>query len=85
MQRILVKTEESATWGSASAEQLLAHHCQQGYTARHVVNTGGEPCIYDLVPLTALLEQQGYGCQIETSGTYKIRSSVKTWVTVSPR
>lgn len=58
---------------------------QQGYTARHVVITGGEPCIYDLTPLTELFEQHGYGCQIETSGTHDIRCSAKTWVTVSPK
>ncbi|CAI2073971.1 7-carboxy-7-deazaguanine synthase QueE [Serratia ficaria] len=85
MQRILVKTAESDAWGSASAEQLLAVMRQQGYTARHVVITGGEPCIYDLTPLTELFEQQGYGCQIETSGTHEIRCSAKTWVTVSPK
>ncbi|WP_268594479.1 radical SAM protein, partial [Escherichia coli] len=70
LQRILVKTEESDAWGNASAEQLLAVMRQQGYTARHVVITGGEPCIYDLAPLTELFEQHGYRCQIETSGTH---------------
>lgn len=58
---------------------------QQSYTMRHMVITGGKPYIYDLIPLTALLEQQYYGCQIETSGTYEIRCSVKTWVMVSPK
>jgi len=85
LQRILVKTEESDAWGNASAEQLLAVMRQQGYTARHVVITGGEPCIYDLVPLTELFEQYGYRCQIETSGTHDIRCSANTWVTVSPK
>lgn len=61
--------QESDAWGNAGAEQLLAVMRQQGYTARHVVITGGEPCIYDLTPLTELFEQHGYGCQIETSGT----------------
>ena len=45
----------------------------------------GEPCIYDLTPLTELFEQHGYGCQIETSGTHDIRCSAKTRVTVSPK
>ena len=85
LQRILVKTEESDARGNASAEQLLAVMRQQGYTARHVVITGGEPCIYDLTPLTELFEQHGYGCQIETSGTHDIRCSAKTRVTVSPK
>ncbi|CNF08804.1 7-carboxy-7-deazaguanine synthase QueE [Yersinia nurmii] len=85
VQRILVKTEESDAWGNASEQQLLTILRQQGYTARHVVITGGEPCIYDLLPLTTLLEQEGFSCQIETSGTYEVQCSEKTWVTVSPK
>ncbi|MGG7668616.1 7-carboxy-7-deazaguanine synthase QueE [Yersinia sp. J1] len=85
VQRILVKTEESDAWGNASEQQLLTLLRQQGYTARHVVITGGEPCIYDLLPLTTLLEQEGFSCQIETSGTYEVQCSEKTWVTVSPK
>jgi 7-carboxy-7-deazaguanine synthase len=85
MQRILVKTAESDAWGSASAEQLLEVVEQQGYTARHIVMTGGEPCIYDLIPLTKLFENAGFGCQIETSGTHEILCSPNTWVTVSPK
>ncbi|VTP60469.1 7-carboxy-7-deazaguanine synthase [Serratia rubidaea] len=85
MQRILVKTSESDAWGSASAEQLLAVIGQQGYSARHIVITGGEPCIYDLLPLTRLFEAHGYGCQIETSGTHEVRCTENTWVTVSPK
>jgi 7-carboxy-7-deazaguanine synthase len=50
-----------------------------------VVITGGEPCIYDLMPLTTLLEKNGFSCQIETSGTHEVRCSVNTWVTVSPK
>lgn len=85
MQQILVKTAESDAWGTASAEQLLAVIQQQGYTARHVVITGGEPCLYDLTSLTTLLENSGYGCQIETSGTHEVHCSPNTWVTVSPK
>ncbi|MGK7488522.1 4Fe-4S cluster-binding domain-containing protein, partial [Salmonella enterica] len=45
---ILAKTKESDKWGAASSEDLLAVINRQGYTARHVVITGGEPCIHDL-------------------------------------
>lgn len=38
---------------------------RQDWTARHVVITGGEPCIHDLTLLTMLLEQNGFSCQIE--------------------
>lgn len=54
---ILAKTKESDKWGAASSEDLLAVIGRQGYTARHVVITGGEPCIHDLLPLTDLLER----------------------------
>ncbi|MCX8956835.1 7-carboxy-7-deazaguanine synthase QueE [Erwinia psidii] len=82
---ILQKTVESDAWGAANAEALLAVITQQGWTAQHVVITGGEPCIYDLVPLTDYLEQHGFSCQIETSGTHPVRCSAATWVTVSPK
>jgi 7-carboxy-7-deazaguanine synthase len=85
MQRIMVKTTENDTWGVATEQQLLDIFSQQGYTARHVVITGGEPSIYDLFPLTSLLNQAGYYCQIETSGTHEVRCSASTWVTVSPK
>lgn len=62
---ILAKTKESDKWGAASSEDLLAVIGRQGYTARHVVITGGEPCIHDLLQLTDLLEKNGFSCQIE--------------------
>ncbi|EES2313879.1 7-carboxy-7-deazaguanine synthase QueE, partial [Escherichia coli] len=82
---ILAKTKESDKWGAASSEDLLAVIGRQGYTARHVVITGGEPCIHDLLPLTDLLEKNGFSCQIETSGTHEVRCTPNTWVTVSPK
>ncbi|PHM39070.1 7-cyano-7-deazaguanosine biosynthesis protein QueE [Xenorhabdus mauleonii] len=85
MENIILKTQDSDIWGVATAKQLLNLFAQQGYSARHVVITGGEPCLYDLRPLTELFENEGYGCQIETSGTHTILCSDKTWVTVSPK
>ncbi|BDH44781.1 7-carboxy-7-deazaguanine synthase [Salmonella enterica subsp. enterica serovar Choleraesuis] len=82
---VIAKTRESDKWGPASAEELLAVIDRQGYTARHVVITGGEPCIHDLMPLTSMLESRGFSCQIETSGTHEVRCSTNTWVTVSPK
>ncbi|MBW6099128.1 hypothetical protein KZ773_06535 [Escherichia coli] len=64
--------------GSASSEDLLAVIGRRGYTARHVVITGGEPCIHDLLPLTDLLEKNGFSCQIETSGTHEVRCTPNT-------
>ncbi len=44
---ILVKTVESDAWGSADAATLIDSIQRQGWTARHVVITGGEPAIFD--------------------------------------
>jgi 7-carboxy-7-deazaguanine synthase len=60
----------------------LVHQCTG---LRHVVITGGEPCLYDLVPLTGLLLSIGHTVQIETSGTHEVRCDARTWVTVSPK
>ncbi|QAV22458.1 7-carboxy-7-deazaguanine synthase QueE [Proteus hauseri] len=82
---IPIKTQESDAWGNATVDEILALFQQQGYSARHVVITGGEPCLYDLRPLTEGLEQAGFNCQIETSGTHDILCSEQTWVTLSPK
>ncbi len=83
--KIIVKTGDSPNWCSASAQQIIAMYQSQGYTAKHIVITGGEPCIYDLVPLTQAFEEIGCQCQIETSGTFEVRATKDTWVTVSPK
>lgn len=82
---IALKTLDSDTWAMADSDALIQLMKAKGFTAKHIVITGGEPCIYDLTPLTESLEQSGYQCQIETSGTYPIQCSEKTWVTVSPK
>ncbi|OBU21708.1 7-carboxy-7-deazaguanine synthase QueE [Photobacterium kishitanii] len=85
VERIMVKTEDSPLWTQLDANGVVDLLIKQGYTAKHVVITGGEPCIYDLRPLTAALETAGFNCQIETSGTSDILTSDNTWVTVSPK
>ncbi|MGG4664142.1 7-carboxy-7-deazaguanine synthase QueE [Providencia vermicola] len=82
---IALKTLDSDSWAMADSDALIQLMKAKGFTAKHIVITGGEPCIYDLTPLTASLEQSGYQCQIETSGTYPIQCSEQTWVTVSPK
>lgn len=79
---IPLKTADSSRWASLTAEEMIA---QQGWTARHVVITGGEPYLHDLMPLPHALEQQGFSCQIETSGTQDVHCTPQTWVTVSPK
>lgn len=81
---ILLKQADSSSWTSLSTQCLL-EHILTNYAAKHVVITGGEPCLYDLLPLTQALEQNGFYCQIETSGTQPIKVTPNTWVTVSPK
>ncbi|MGF1869623.1 7-carboxy-7-deazaguanine synthase QueE [Photobacterium indicum] len=82
---IMAKKGDSPLWTNIDAQGIVTLLQDQGYTARHVVITGGEPCIYDLVPLTAALETAGFNCQIETSGTSEVLATENTWVTVSPK
>jgi 7-carboxy-7-deazaguanine synthase len=79
------KKEETPQWAEMSVEHLLSLIAEQGYQAKHVVITGGEPCMVDLTPLCLGLEKKGYSCQIETSGTFEIQTSAACWVTVSPK
>jgi len=82
---MFTKPEESTTWASMNVEQMLALVNEQGYQAKHIVITGGEPCMVDLTSLCDAFEQQGYSTQVETSGTFEVKVSDKCWVTVSPK
>jgi len=82
---VLVKTEDSAHWSSVTVEQILVLIQTQQFKAKHVVITGGEPCMVDLTPLCVGLETAGYSCQIETSGTFEVITTTNCWVTVSPK
>lgn len=82
---VMAKSADTEQWTSVSAAQLLALFTSQGYQARHVVITGGEPCMYDLNPLCHVLHDAGYQTQIETSGTFEISVPAQSWVTVSPK
>lgn len=82
--QIVEKKADSPLWTSLSAQQIH-NYVAEHYTAKHIVITGGEPCIYDLLSLTEQFEANGYRCQIETSGTYPVLATPNTWVTVSPK
>ena len=82
---IVIKTAETEHWAGVSVEEILALFVKEDYQAKHVVITGGEPCMYDLNPLCEALHSKGYSTQIETSGTFEIKAPAKTWVTVSPK
>lgn len=82
---LLAKSEESEHWTELSVVDITALFVEQKYQAKHIVITGGEPCMYDLTPLCSELESRGYSTQIETSGTFEINTTDKCWVTVSPK
>ncbi|MDO6427794.1 7-carboxy-7-deazaguanine synthase QueE [Thalassotalea sp. 1_MG-2023] len=79
------KPQESVSWANMTEQDILAVFKQQGYQARHIVITGGEPCMMDLTSLCQTLEDQGYSTQIETSGTFEVKTTDACWVTVSPK
>ena len=82
---VINKGQESETYFISDEAALLAQFSKEGYVAKHVVITGGEPCMYDLRPLTKLLHDNGYSTQIETSGTFEVLCDARTYVTVSPK
>jgi len=80
---MLAKTSDSVDFARMDVGAILA--VVQGFEARHVVITGGEPCERDLVALTAALLEAGRSVQVETSGTAWVRVAPATFVTVSPK
>lgn len=72
-------------WANHTPQSLIDAFYAKGFTARHIVITGGEPCIYNLQVLTQTFQQQGFSTQIETSGTFEVICDDNTWVTVSPK
>lgn len=85
LEQTVEKKSDSEHWAKADAADILALFQSRGYRAKHVVITGGEPCLFDLNPLCELLHQHGYSTQVETSGTFEIKVPAQTWVTVSPK
>ncbi len=66
-------------------EEILSCFSEQGYTAKHVVITGGEPCEYDLMALSQTLLAHGYQVQKPAAEPNPIRADDACWVTVSPK
>lgn len=78
------KVSDAPTFARMTPAELVAH-VEATTHARHVVITGGEPALYDLRPLSALLIKAGRSVQLETSGTSEIRIDPRAFVTVSPK
>jgi len=55
-----------------------------GFPGKMVVITGGEPLMYNLDPLTALLKEKGFSTHIETSGAHPFSGNFD-WVCFSPK
>lgn len=85
LEEVVSKRAESDHWSQMQPQQLIDLINEKEYTAKHIVITGGEPCMYDLNPLCELLHEHGFTTQIETSGTFKVFAPESTWVTVSPK
>ena len=82
---LLDKQAESDEWAELTVAEISNILIAQHYQAKHIVITGGEPCMVNLTPLCVELEKQGYSCQVETSGTFPVQVSNNCWVTVSPK
>lgn len=82
---ILLKSADAPSYFKATSVELMGIMRTQQYSARHIVITGGEPCMYDLRELTQIAKSMGFTTQIETSGTYQVLCDESTWVTVSPK
>ena len=82
---LIAKSSETEQWSNLTVEQILSLISEQKFKAKHVVITGGEPCMVDLTPLCQGLEQAGFSTQIETSGTFEVITTEACWVTVSPK
>jgi len=81
--RVVEKAGDGESWCETDVAELVTHLLS--YKARHIVISGGEPCMYDLVELTDALLDNGFSCQIETSGTFEVKVNEQTHVTVSPK
>ena len=71
---ILKKELEDFHFGEFTDKDLL--DVVNKASAKHVVITGGEPCLYDLNDLCDTLTNNGYTVQIETSGTHEVKAPV---------
>lgn len=52
--------------------------------SKTIVLTGGEPLMWNLVPLTQKLKESGCNIHIETSGAYSINGQID-WICLSPK
>lgn len=73
---------EAGKWPIQPIEDIVAE--AEKFPGRLVVITGGEPLMYELGPLTALLKEKGFTTNIETSGAHPFSGDFD-WVCFSPK
>jgi len=73
---------DAAAHPQVSVEEMVEAAAQ--HPARIAVITGGEPAIYNLIPLCKALHRVGFSVHIETSGAYPLLGTFD-WITVSPK
>jgi 7-carboxy-7-deazaguanine synthase len=73
---------EAGKWPIQPIEKIVADAL--AFPGRLVVITGGEPLLYDLGPLTALLKTNGFSTHLETSGAHPFSGDFD-WVCFSPK
>jgi organic radical activating enzyme len=73
---------EAGNWPVLPIETIVADAL--AFPGRIAVITGGEPLLYDLGPLTALLKAKGFSTHIETSGAHPFSGNFD-WVCFSPK
>ncbi|WP_373520791.1 7-carboxy-7-deazaguanine synthase QueE [Aquiflexum sp.] len=73
---------DAGKWPITSIHEIVTAALE--YPGRLVVITGGEPLMYNLEPLTALLHEYGFKIHIETSGVYPVTGDFD-WICFSPK
>lgn len=80
---IINKDQENDKYAKFSAQDI--YNVVSKGTAKHIVVTGGEPCLWPLHDLCNIFTENNYTVQIETSGTFPIDAPDNVWVTLSPK
>lgn len=82
---VFLKKRSNALYADLDSSWLVQEVNRRSQNRPIAVITGGEPCQYDLTPLTSALLSEGYPVHIETSGTELIRCHKECRITLSPK
>ena len=70
-------------WDKMTLSEILAE--VDKYSCSRIIMTGGEPAMYDLLPLSNELRSRGCNIAIETNGTIELDDGVVDHICVSPK